>query len=106
MGAAVDVDDQAGRVTAAMNHDELVLLAELSSVNQDMARYIGRVLDVDRGLTEFTTPLSEVERELGARLVAVGQALDAQARSRLIGAGVSGLTIAGDVAEGPSDEPG
>jgi hypothetical protein len=84
-----------------MNHDELVIAAELSSVNQDVARYIGRVLDVDRGRTEFTTPLSDVERELGARLVAVGRALDAQARSRLVGAGFSGLTVAGEVLEGP-----
>ncbi len=83
-----------------MNHDELVRVAELSSVNQEVARYIGRVLDVDRGLTEFTTPLSEVERELGARLVAVGKALEAQAQGLLVGACVSGLTVAGDVAEG------
>jgi hypothetical protein len=98
--------DQARRVAEAMNHDELVLLAELSSVNQDVARYIGRVLDVDGGRTEFTAPLRDVEQELGARLVAIGQALDAQAQSRLVGAGVSGLTVAGGVAEGSSDEPG
>jgi hypothetical protein len=65
-----------------VNHDELAFIAELSSVNHDIARYIGRVLDVDRGLTEYSTALPAVELALAARLLAIGQALDAQATGR------------------------
>lgn len=66
-----------------MNHDELAFLAEVSSVNQALAVYIGRMLDVDGGRTEYSDSLAEVERGLATRLLALGQALEGPTPSRL-----------------------
>jgi hypothetical protein len=66
-----------------VNHDELVLTAALAKVNQQIARYVLRVLDNDRGLTEYTVPLHEVQHSLGMQLVQVGQALIERARNGL-----------------------
>jgi hypothetical protein len=73
--AVVAVPAGVGQNPADPAHDELVLLAQLASTNTRIAKYIARVLDVDRGRTEFTTTLVEVERRLGADLLAIGQSL-------------------------------
>lgn len=73
--AVVAVTANAGQNPADPAHDELVLLAQLASTNTRIANYIARVLDVDRGRTEYTTTLVEVERRLGANLLAIGQSL-------------------------------
>lgn len=57
------------RDQADPTHDELVLLAQLTSANTRIANYIARVLDLDRGRTEYTTTLLEVEREPSSRLL-------------------------------------
>jgi hypothetical protein len=65
-----------------VNHDELAFIAEVSSANQAIAVYIGRVLDVDGGCIEYRTALPELEQRLAARLLAIGQALQANATGR------------------------
>ncbi|MGQ0839095.1 hypothetical protein [Actinokineospora sp.] len=65
-----------------MNHDDLAFLAEVSKTNQSIAVYIGRVLDIDGGRTEYSATLAEVEQQLAARLFAIGHALEAKANGR------------------------
>lgn len=65
-----------------MNHDELAFLAEVSSANQAVAVYIGRVLDIDGGRTEYSAALPDVEQALAARLFAIAVALQAKAIGR------------------------
>lgn len=62
------------------DHDELVLLARLTSTNTQIANYVSRVLDLDRGSTEYTKSLAEVERELGKSLLAMGHSVMARVR--------------------------
>jgi hypothetical protein len=64
-----------------MNHDELAFIAEVSSANQAVAVYLGRVLDIDGGRTEYRATIADVERRLAARLFAIAQALEANACS-------------------------
>lgn len=67
-------------VTVADWHDELVLMAELSSVNNQIARFVLRLLDVDAGRAE---PVSATdEGRLGVRLVGIGRALQDRAVRR------------------------
>lgn len=77
-----------------MNHDELAFIAEVSSVNQAIAVYIGRVLDIDGGRVDYSTSIAEVERRLAARLFAIAQALQANADSAEV------LAVEGDVEAG------
>jgi hypothetical protein len=77
-----------------VNHDELAFLAEVSSLNQAIAVYIGRVLDIDGGRTEYAATLPEVEQQLAARLFAVAVALQANAVGR------SDQVAAGQIIEG------
>ena len=67
-----------------MNHDDLVFTSELSQVNNDLARYLTRVLDLDPTVTEYTVPIDVVERSLGAHLVEVGQKLQARASKQAV----------------------
>jgi hypothetical protein len=58
-----------------------LLLSQLTVANQAIAKYIFRVLDTETGSIEFTTPLHEVEDDLGEQLIGLGRALKrAQAR--------------------------
>lgn len=81
-----------------MNHDALAFIAEVSSTNQAIAVYIGRVLDIDGGRTEYSAALPEVEQQLAARLFAVAQALQAKAVGRIDQA-VAGMVIEGETEE-------
>lgn len=73
--AVIDVTTDAAQNPTDLAHDELVLLAQLSSTNTRIANYVTRMLDLDRGRTEFTKTLVEVERELAQNLLAIGQSL-------------------------------
>lgn len=64
-----------GHDPADLEHDELVLLANLSTTNTRIAHYIARVLNLDQGRTKHTTALTVVRRELAEHLVATGQSL-------------------------------
>lgn len=78
---------------AAVNHDELAFLAEVSKTNQAIAVYIGRMLDIDGGRTEYSATLTEVEHQLAARLFAIGHALAAKADGRDAASGSGGPDI-------------
>ncbi|HEU5469233.1 MAG TPA: hypothetical protein VFV67_01160 [Actinophytocola sp.] len=67
-------------MTAPDWHDELVLMAELSSVNNQIARYVLRLLDADAGRREPVSTLDE--GMLGSRLVDLGHALQDHAAER------------------------
>lgn len=64
-------------VTAPNWHDELVLMGELSSVNNQIARFVLRLLDADAGLAEQVSVTDE--GNLGVRLVDLGYALQHRA---------------------------
>ncbi|HEX2130141.1 MAG TPA: hypothetical protein VHH15_01180, partial [Actinophytocola sp.] len=64
-------------------HDELVLVAELSSVNNQIARYVLRLLDADAGRREQVGAADECA--LGGRLVDLGYALQNRAVHRAAG---------------------
>ena len=67
-------------VTVPDWHDELVLMAELSNVNNQIARFVLRLLDVDAGQAE---PVSATdEGRLGVRLIGIGRALQDRAVCR------------------------
>jgi hypothetical protein len=68
-------------VTVALDwHDELVLMAELSSVNNQIARFVLGLLDADAGRREPVSPTDE--DKLGTRLVDLGCALQDRALHR------------------------
>lgn len=67
-------------VTAPDWHDELVLVAELASVNNQIARFVLRLLDADAGRREQLAAGDEYS--LGGRLVDLGQALQNRAAYR------------------------
>lgn len=58
-------------------HDELVLMAELSRVNNQIARFVLRLLDADAGRTAQVSVADE--GNLGVRLVDLGYALQHRA---------------------------
>jgi hypothetical protein len=64
-------------------HDELELMAELSSVNNQIARFVLRLLDADAGRTEQVSVADE--GNLGVRLVDLGYALQDRAVFRATG---------------------
>jgi hypothetical protein len=70
-------------VTAPDWHDELVLMAELSSVNNQIARFVLRLLDADAGRREQVSIADE--GTLGVRLVDLGYALQDRAVYRATG---------------------
>jgi hypothetical protein len=70
-------------VTVPEWHDELELMAELSSVNNQIARFVLRLLDVDAGRREQISVTDE--GRLGVRLVDLGYALQDRAAIRAIG---------------------
>ncbi|HEY0450830.1 hypothetical protein [Actinophytocola sp.] len=67
-------------VTAPDWHDELVLVAELASVNNQIARFVLRLLDADAGRKEQVAAADE--SHLGGRLVDLGYALQNRAVHR------------------------
>ncbi len=67
-------------VTAPDWHDELVLVAELASVNNQIARFVLRLLDADAGRREQIAAGDEYH--LGGRLVDLGHALQNRAAYR------------------------
>src|SRR5262245_56334693 len=64
-------------VTAPNWHDELELMAEMSSVNNQIARFVLRLLDADAGHAEQVSVSDE--GILGVRLVDLGYALQHRA---------------------------
>jgi hypothetical protein len=64
-------------------HDELVLVAELSSVNNQIARFVLRMLDTDARRREQIGVADECR--LGGRLVNLGYALQDRAVHRAAG---------------------
>jgi hypothetical protein len=66
--------------TAPDWHDELVLVAELASVNNQIARFVLRLLDADAGRREQVAAGDEYH--LGGRLVDLGRALQDRAAYR------------------------
>jgi hypothetical protein len=70
-------------VTAPDWHDELVLVAELASVNNQIARFVLRLLDADAGRREHVAAGDEYS--LGGRLVDLGHALQNRAAYRAAG---------------------
>lgn len=60
-----------------MNKEELVHLAACTNLNSELGRYVARVMDEanDNGHTEYTTPIDDVKRALGAQMVELGEAL-------------------------------
>jgi hypothetical protein len=83
-------------VTAPDWHDELVLVAELASVNNQIARFVLRLLDADAGRREQVATGDEYC--LGSRLVDLGHALQNRAAHRETGRSVG--RGAGRTAEG------
>lgn len=79
--ALVEFTSDMGTESVDPGHDELVLLAQLSSTNTRIANYIARVLDLDRGRIEHTKTLVESEVELAESLLALGQSVLTHARS-------------------------
>lgn len=61
-------------------HDELVLVAELSSVNNQIARFVLRLLDTDAGRRQQISVADEAH--LAGRLVDLGHALQDRATRR------------------------
>lgn len=61
-------------------HDELVLVAELSSVNNQIARFVLRLLDADAGRRQQISVVDEAH--LAGRLVDLGHALQDRANRR------------------------
>jgi hypothetical protein len=78
-------------VTAPDWHDELVLMAELASVNNQIARFVLRLLDVDAGRKEQVSVADEAH--LAGRLVDLGHALQDRAMHRATGSDDAGLAI-------------
>ena len=68
-------------------HDELELMAELSSVNNQIARFVLRLLDADAGRRTQVSVADE--GSLGVRLVDLGYALQDRAvhRAMVLGDG-------------------
>jgi hypothetical protein len=64
-------------------HDELVLVAELSSLNNQIARFVLRMLDTDARRGEQIAVADECR--LGGRLVNLGYALQDRAVHRAAG---------------------
>lgn len=71
-------------------HDELVLVAELSSVNNQIARFVLRMLDTDARRREQMEVADECR--LGGRLVNLGYALQDRAVHRAAGRPVMAQT--------------
>jgi hypothetical protein len=64
-------------------HDELVLVAEMSSINNQIARFVLRMLDTDAHRGEQIAVADECR--LGGRLVNLGYALQDRAVHRAAG---------------------
>jgi hypothetical protein len=72
-------------------HDELVLVAEMSSVNNQIARFVLRMLDSDARRNEQIAVADECR--LGGRLVNLGYALQDRAVHRAAGRHRDGRAI-------------
>lgn len=84
--------DGVNTVAADEWHDELVLVAELSSVNNQIARFVLRMLDTDAHRREQIAVADECR--LGGRLVNLGYALQDRAVHRAAGRHRDGANIA------------
>lgn len=84
-------------MTAPDWHDELVLMAELSSVNRQIARFVLRLLDEDAGRREQVSVAEE--GGLGVRLVDLGYALQDRAvhRATMIDSGGMAIEVPGSL---------
>jgi hypothetical protein len=72
-------------------HDELVLVAEMSSINNQIARFVLRMLDTDAQRREQIGVADECR--LGGRLVNLGYALQDRAVHRAAGRRRDGAAI-------------
>jgi hypothetical protein len=72
-------------------HDELVLVAELSSVNNQIARFVLNLLDTDAQRRDQIAVADECR--LGGRLVNLGYALQDRAVHRAAGRAIDGRAI-------------
>ena len=72
-------------------HDELVLVAEMSSINNQIARFVLRMLDTDARRREQIGVADECR--LGGRLVNLGYALQDRAVHRAAGRSRDGGAI-------------
>lgn len=65
-------------------HDDKQLVADLSSLNGRISRYVLRYLDAEAKRTVPTSPDDELA--LATRIIQVGEALEARAKSRITSA--------------------
>jgi len=67
-----------------MDRDERIFLAALGQANQELGRYVVRVLEevTGAGVTEYTRPLRDVEHTLGLVLLDFGHKLVRRAKAR------------------------
>jgi len=67
-----------------MEREERIFLASLAEANQEVGRYVMRVLDegTKLGVTEYTRSLSDVEQNLGAILSQLGRRLIERSEGR------------------------
>lgn len=67
-----------------MNHEELVLNAALTRINERITHYVLRVMDEasGHGTTEYAAPIGEVEYALGGQMIELVQELQASAATR------------------------
>ncbi len=72
-------------------HDELVLVAELSSVNNQIARFVLNLLDTDAKRRDQIAVADECR--LGGRLVNLGYALQDRAVHRAAGRATDGRAV-------------
>lgn len=67
-----------------MERDDSLFLAALTQANQEIGRYVMRMLEADsgRGRTEYTRDLGEIEQVLGTALLRLGRQLVERAEAR------------------------
>jgi hypothetical protein len=60
-----------------VDRQQLLFLARLTSANTSLGRYVARLMDeaAGRGTTTYTTPLADVEGELGDELMQLARVL-------------------------------
>ena len=85
-------------------HDELVLVAEMSSVNNQIARFVLRLLDADAGRRQQISVADEAH--LAGRLVDLGHALQDRATRRAAAPGATRRAAAPGNGGPPLEVPG
>lgn len=67
-----------------MEREDSLFLSALTQANQEIGRYVVRMLEADssRGRTEYTRPLADFEELLGTALLRLGRQLVERAEAR------------------------